>query len=147
MATVRLWQRFEVSVDGVVHSGGSLTSATDITSTNNEIVDKTVQLATTTATQVLAIGDVTGTTFDFLWLENESSTAAEVIRIQLTVAAGDTDDHLVISMAAGERIVLMGGTARKSATIDTLTGDLDELEEVWAYSESGTPNLRVIAAA
>ena len=37
--TVRLWQRFEATIHGVTHSGGSITSATSISVGVDNIVD------------------------------------------------------------------------------------------------------------
>jgi hypothetical protein len=146
--SVKLWQRFEVSVNGVVHSGGSLTSANTITTGADEIIDKTIAVPTgLIAIQIWALSDLktSGIDADFIWIENEDAT--NFVWIQITVDAGGTDGYLTFRLNAGDRLVFPDGSAQLIGMgIDQLDGTADQIEEIWALANTSAVKVRVVTA-
>ena len=140
---LKLWQRFEVTVHGVTHSGGSTTTASTISVGSDNIVDKTV-LIDASAEKVLDIADFDSGTFTFIWLENEH--ASQTVDVQITVSAGIGDDYIVFTIPAGQRLVFPDGTAPLKGTIDLLNGTAaKEIGEIWALASGVNTPLRVVA--
>ena len=150
MATVRLWQRFEVTVNGTTYTGGSLSADTAVTAGDGEVFDTTILIPNTgTGIKVFDVARELGgsSDFDFMWLENRSSTAGENIQIQITGDAGTNDDFFVKTLGPGESLVLMSDAAVTGTSIDDLStsASASTIDEVWALADSGTPGLRVFA--
>jgi hypothetical protein len=147
---VRLWQRAEVTIDGVTHTMGSLRSPTVLDATNNEIIDKTMRI-TTSAVQVWDIDDMnTSSAATLIWLENEHATNTVSVEFTIDVADSDGIDYLIVTIPAGGRIVLQDGTGQAAGTsgipaaANTLANAAAEIEEIWAIASGANTDLKVV---
>ena len=140
--TLSLFQRYEVSVEGAVSTGGSLTSATSITSDDPGAFIATTKLIDNAAEKVLDIADFDGSAFKFIWIENNGSASVD---IQITISAGTGDDFLVFTLVAGKRLVFSDGSGEYGGTIDTMAGTSGEIDEVWARASGANTSVHVAA--
>ncbi len=143
MAILKFFQYFELTSNGQTYSGGSRETAKSITIDGDDVYDVTKTI-TTAAVKLFDTNNLAN--FDFLWIENLSTTIA--VMIQLTVDAGSTDDDFVFELQAGERFTLVSDDAKFGNTIDTPANDgtEDVIDEIWAQTASGSADVRIFAA-
>ena len=146
MATVNVYQYFDVEIDGRTVSGGSRTVAKQVSISDNEIFDQTFKVSPTSAVKVWdkteneALGN-----FDFLWMESDLN-----LLVQFTTDAGTTDAYDVKELKGSGTAGIMGpalvlgsdDTQLLDGSIDTFDGTADTVDEIWVYNEHATATAR-----
>jgi hypothetical protein len=147
MATLSLWQRFEVTVGTVTYTGGSLTTAQSVT-TSSQVVYKEVTIGTTAVKLFDKSVDLATTTaadknFSVMWIENMTTTATA--NVQITVSAGSGDEFVARVLAAGERWTFITPNAWTGGAIDAVVATTATIDEVWSATSTGNVRMKLFA--
>jgi hypothetical protein len=141
-ATLRVWKKFEVTIDGVPIEGGSLT-VPDSISVGGAKADLTKSLATATTWDVWESGaEEPITDFDYLWVEADGD-----VYLELTVdkAADVGTEEIAIQVASGKPFDLATDVGKSNYTTDFGAGSDDVIDKIRIRNESGaTVNVRVV---
>jgi len=164
MATVNIYQRFDVKVGSRTYSGGSRETAQTITASTGEVIDKTIEIADTTLTTLWADSDSPTGDFDFMWIVTDVACEIQLMCNEGgTIATSNLETAFVVKLAANVPFVLgtddsrnmtdsVGGTfneANYATEIDTweTTWTADTIDRVECYVASGGPaTVRIVAA-
>ena len=142
MPILRVYKRFEVTVDGIRRDGGYPETPRRIT-IDGDVLDQTRSLATATTWDVwVTSAENPLTDFKFLWIE---SYEQDVI-VEITTDK-DADVGTVIStitVSAGDTFALGDNQSYAGHTADFAAGTLDVIDQIRIRNVSGsTANVRV----
>lgn len=134
MATLRVWNAFEVVIDGRSIAGGSRSNPQEV-SVGEPYIDtpKTVAFGTTwdawgfTTEQPIS-------TFDFLWIES----SLDGVLVELTTDAnnGVGDELFVVELKADKPFLLFTDTGRANYTADFAAGSADVIDRIRIHNPS-----------
>jgi len=141
MPQLRLYQFFEVVVDGERRKGGSLTAPSRIT-VSDPMLDAVKSLATATTWDVWTTGSEEPITdFDFLWIESDQN-----VFLEITTDTGADVGTVVstVEIKADVPFTLASDTSKANYTADFAAGSNDVIDQLRIRNESGsTAHVRV----
>jgi hypothetical protein len=134
MATLSLWSKFDLSLNGRRYSSGSLTTAAN-TFTITEAKEYEFTLADATAINAWRADDDTMTSFDFLYLVADTDILIEIC-IDYEDDVGD--EAISITRDADTPLVLAGNVGQADYTIGTpASGTGDVIDRIRIRNDSG----------
>jgi len=125
MATISLYQKFTVTIDGKEICGGSRSAPSSITAATADYLDvtHTVATATTWDAWLLAPGEIPN--FDFLWVE--SDTAGVYLELVVDTGAEVETDPFAILLPANIPFVLTRDDALTEHTLDFAGNETEDV--------------------
>jgi hypothetical protein len=147
MATISVYQYFEIALDDRTVQGGSLKTAKSITLGDDECNDQTFKIAAEGIVKVWdAVEDEAMGDFDLLWLESDRD-----VLLQYTADPGVTDVYVTQELKGSGTAGQMGvARVLNSDRMDKLDGSIDTfdstaatIKEIWVKNTSTTNVARV----
>jgi hypothetical protein len=135
MATLLLTQHFEVTIDGIKHSGGSRSAPQSITTAETKVdVTKSVAVAETWDAWGVA-GEDGVSSFTFLFVE----TDLDGVQLELTCDKSGTNGVVVAAfiLKADKPFMLATNGAMANYTADFATGTVDVIDRIRVRNPSG----------
>ena len=144
MATISLYQKFTVTIDGKEICGGSRSAPLSITAATGDYLDITHTIATTEVWDAWTSGAEEMDNFDFLWIKSDTAGVYLEVVVDEGIDVGIED--FAIALAADVPFVLARDDAMALHTLDFLgTETPDVIDTVRVYNPTaGNAILRVV---
>lgn len=142
MATLSVWQAYELTVDGEQIKGGSRTAPVTITVDGKRLEAYKSQSTATTWDVWTTGAEEPLTDFDFLFVESDQN-----VFLELTVDQnnGTGREEIAIEIQANRPFMLCSDDAKANYTTDFAAGSDDVIDMVRIRNESGsTAAVRVV---
>jgi len=149
-ASVNVYQKFDVTIDGVKYEGGSLTTAQTVALVSDVIYDRTFSVAASTLTELMQVGATTTDDigdFDFLMVVSDKTGQLQLV----TDESGANPLGLVVPLVANIPFILgsddsMNGTIANINTWETTwVADVIDRLEFYHTNTGQTAKVRVFA--